>query len=114
MRMSKIVLASMVVVALAFPGCSPSSTATPTGCTSGYPDGGTVTGTGPPLVCDIAWSCNGDSQHYEIQCTRSNDNYDCSCISDTTTLAGNTFRVNPFVCDAQGSLPAATGGCGWM
>jgi hypothetical protein len=57
-------------------------------------------------ACAIAWSCNSDSQHFQIECTRANgDNYSCICSTDTTSIA-KTVVVNAFICTGPMSLPA--------
>jgi hypothetical protein len=104
--MSKVMMALAAVVALAGVGCS-SPTAQPTGCTAAFGDAGTM----PGVVCDIGWSCSADTQHYQIVCTESGGDFDCTCSTDTTT-AVTGIHVTPFTCSGGGAEGAATG-CGW-
>jgi len=110
--MSKIIVALIAALALAPSGCSSPST-TATGCVASRPDAGTAGN-----ECLVQWACDGDTQHYRIDCTLVTSgtnvgNYTCNCTTDTTTL-GRTVVVNAFSCDfAGGALPVA-GQCGWM
>lgn len=100
----------LTIAALAGAGCAStdgtSSTST-NGCMEVVPDAG-ATG----LACDLGWSCNADTQRFEIQCvTDADGNYSCDCLSDGTV--SRTFKVNPFTCSGLEARSAANAGCGW-
>ena len=79
-------------------------------CAPVVPDGGNSVPDGG-LACDVAWSCNSDMAHYELQCSLMGSNFECACF--TEGIVGNTFIVNHFPCTATDAQPAATTNCGW-
>jgi hypothetical protein len=94
----------VAVVALVSAGCT-SPTPQPTGCVYG------VNEAGPGVVCDLAWACSENTEHYQVLCTESDGNYSCTCTTDTST-AVTVIVVNPFECNGGGGQGAALG-CGW-
>ncbi len=96
---------------LASAGCSSTdtgSTGAVTDCVEVVPDAGAV-----GLACDLGWSCNSDTQRFEIQCTTDADgNYTCDCLSEG--MVTRTFKVNPFDCKGTEARSAGNAGCGWQ
>ena len=112
--MSKIVATVLVMVALAplglaflGAGCSSTTSAYVTGCTTYTPDAGAT----PNLTCAIGWSCTSNSTMYQITCAYDArvEYYECSCDNGSTTT--KSIVVDPFICDGQGSLSTANMGC---
>jgi len=105
--MSKIFLALSLALSLGSAACSPATT-TPTGCVATTPDAGTL-----GAICAVAWSCNSDTEHYQILCDPQGSNWACICSTDTNNGAPVPRVVNAFVCKVDaGALPAASQ-CGW-
>ena len=96
-------LPAAAALALLWGGCSSNNSAIPMGCVTTAPDAGTAGAT-----CGIDWSCNSDTEHFQILCTAAGNNWSCLCTSDTSG-GDKTIIVNKFPCQSQ---PAAAQ-CGW-
>jgi hypothetical protein len=87
-------------------GCGTSSV-TPTNCVAAELDGGTAN----DVVCNLGWSCNSNTEHYEILCTAATGgNEACTCTSDQTVLS-SAITINSFVCQGMTALPVVNA-CG--
>jgi hypothetical protein len=103
-------LAILPLLALPLLACtSTAGDGTLNSCTPVTPDGGTAP---EGAVCDVAWSCANDTQHFEMACTFENGSFLCTCY--TEGVAAASFPVNVFSCDNTNAIPAATTGCQWM
>lgn len=98
---------ALSILALAAASCG-TSTDTTYSCVSIVPDAGTS-----DLLCNAAWSCNNDTNHYGLQCRFAGGNYACDCVVEGSPV--KSFSVAVFDCQADpaNALPAATTACGW-
>lgn len=105
------ILAILSVLVLSGLGCTTTTSSTDPLCTDEVPDGGNGAATAN-LACDLDWTCNSETAHYELQCVlMDNGNFECACL--TEGVVGTTITVEPFSCTNADAAPAATTGCGW-
>lgn len=102
---------AVLVLGVGGVGCDTSGSTGTTVCDTVIPDGGNG-GQDAGLACDLAWSCNSDVNHYELQCVLNPaGTFECVCF--TESVQGNAFVVQHFACNASDAAPAATASCGW-
>jgi hypothetical protein len=72
------------------------------GCTASILDGGTAN----DAVCNIGWTCNSGTKHFQLTCTTTSTPGDvaCTCTSDQNNLSSQII-VNDFICNGTGALP---------
>jgi hypothetical protein len=103
----RIPVLALSLLALAAASCGTTTDTTYT-CVVVTPDAGTS-----DLLCNVAWSCNNDVNHYGLQCRFAGGNYACDCVVENSVV--KSFSVAAFDCstDPANALPAATTACGW-
>jgi len=100
LMMAPVALTALVVSAA---DCSTTSFENPTGCVASEVDAGSAN----DVTCNLGWSCNSNSEHYEIICTTTSTpgNVQCTCTSDQNNLSSVIVINDDFICNGQGALP---------
>jgi hypothetical protein len=97
--MTPFLIMVLVVVGV---GCTTNSE-NPTGCVGSEIDAGAAN----DVVCALGWSCNSNSEHYDLICTTTSNpsQVQCACSSDQDTPTPAPIVQPTFMCSAAEALP---------